>query len=186
MSVSKDGRRILVRRGFDIMLLTLNERGEPTMPPQPLLATPFQEVTATFSPDDKWVAYGSDESGSFEIYVRPFPDVNAGRFRVSTNGGAQPVWSRDGRELFFFGAGEELMGVTVGPGPAWNASAPRQVLPRGYFRGNFAAASTYDVSPDGKRFLMIKRVESTPEGSPITLVVVQNWFEELTRTVPLK
>jgi serine/threonine-protein kinase len=186
MSVSKDGRRIVLRRGFDMMLLTLNERGEPAMPPQPLLTTQFQEVTAALSPDDKWLAYGSDEGGSFEIYVRPFPDVNAGRFQVSTNGGAQPVWSRDGRELFFFAASEELMGVTVGPGPAWNASAPRQVVPRGYFRGNFAAASTYDISPDGKRFLMIKGVEKTPESNPVTLVVVQNWFEELKRTVPLK
>jgi Tol biopolymer transport system component len=186
MSVSKDGRRIIVRRGFDIMLLTLNERGEATKPVEPLLTTQFQEVTATLSPDEKWLAYGSDEGGSFEIYVRPFPDVNAGRFQVSRGGGAQPVWSRDGRELFFFAATEELMGVTVGPGPAWSASAPRQVAPRGYFRGNFAAASTYDVSPDGKRFLMIKGVDSKPDNNPITLVVVQNWFEELRRTVPLK
>jgi len=186
LSVSKDGRRIVLRRGYDIMLLTLNERGEATMPPQPLLASQFQEVTAALSPDDKWLAYGSDEGGSFEIYVRPFPDVNAGRFQVSTNGGVQPVWSRDGRELFFFAASEELMGVTVSPGPAWKASAPRQVAARGYFRGNFAAGSTYDVSLDGKRFLMIKPVENTPESSPVTLVVVQNWFEELKRAVPLK
>jgi serine/threonine-protein kinase len=165
--------------------LTLNERGEPAMPPQPLLTSQFQEVTAALSPDDTWLAYGSDEGGSFEIYVRPFPDVNAARFQVSTNGGAQPVWSRDGRELFFFASSEELMGVTVGPGPAWNASAPRHVLPKGYFRGNFAAASTYDISPDGKRFLMVKRVE-TPESIPVTLVVVQNWFEDLKRAVPLK
>jgi len=186
MSVSKDGRRIIVRREFHMMLVTLNEHGEPAMPPQPLLTSQFQEMTAALSPDDKWLAYGSDEGGSFEIYVRPFPNVSAGRFQVSTNGGAQPVWSRDGRELFFFAASEELMGVTVGPGPSWSASAPRRVAPRGYFRGNPAAASTYDVSPDGKRFLMIKGVEKTPESNPVTLVVVQNWFEELKRTVPLK
>ncbi len=186
LSVSKDGRRIILRRDFDLMLLTLNERGEPAGPPQPLVPTPFREVTGMLSPDDKWLAYGSDESGSFEIYVRPFPDVTAGRFQVSRGGGAQPVWSRDGRELFFFAASEELMGVQVGPGPTWTASAPRQIAPPGYLRGNFAAASTYDISPDGKRFLMIKRVETTPESSPVTLVVVQNWFEELKRTVPVK
>ena len=183
LSVSKDGRRIILRRDLDIMLLTLNDHGERAMPPQPLLASRFREVTAVLSPDDNWLAYGSDESGSFEIYVRPFPDVNAGHFQVSRRGGAQPVWSRDGRELFFFAPSEELMGVTVGPGPEWTASAPRQVAPRGYFRGNFAAASTYDISPDGRRFLMIKR---TAADNPVTLVVVQNWFTELKQRVPTR
>ena len=95
-------------------------------PIQPLVQTPFQEVTGVLSPDDKWLAYGSDESGTFEIYVRPFPDVNAGRAQVSRGGGAQPVWSRDGRELFFFAHTGELMGVEVGTGPTWTASSPRQ------------------------------------------------------------
>ena len=168
------------------MLLTLNDRGEPASPLQPLVQTPFQEVTGVLSPDDKWLAYGSDESGTFEIYVRPFPNVNAGRAQVSRGGGAQPVWSRDGRELFFFAHTGELMGVEIGTGPTWTAGSPRQVAPRGYLRGNFAAASTYDISPDGKRFLMIKRVESTPEDNPLTLVVVQNWLEELKRLVPTR
>jgi eukaryotic-like serine/threonine-protein kinase len=186
MSATRDGRRIVIRRDFDLMLLTLNDRDEPVSAAQPLVQTPFQEVTGVLSPDDKWLAYGSDESGTFEIYVRPFPDVNAGRSQVSRGGGAQPVWSRDGRELFFFASTGELMGVEVGPGSTWTASPPRQVAPRGYFRGNFAAASTYDISPDGKRFLMIKRVEDTPQTNPVTLVVVQNWFEELKRAVPVK
>jgi serine/threonine-protein kinase len=186
LSVSKDGRRIVLRRNFDLMLLTLNDRGEQASPIQPLVQTPFQEVTGVLSPDEKWLAYGSDESGTFEIYVRPFPDVNAGRSQASRGGGAQPLWSRDGRELFFFAPTGELMGVQVGAGPAWTASAPRQILHAGYSRGNFAAASTYDISPDGKRFLMIKRVEDKGESDPVTLVVVQNWFEDLKRLVPLK
>jgi Tol biopolymer transport system component len=82
--------------------LTLNERGGLASSPQPLISSQSQEVTAMLSPDDKWLAYGSDEGGSFEIYVRPFPNVNTGRFQVSRGGGPQPVWSRDGRELFFF------------------------------------------------------------------------------------
>jgi serine/threonine-protein kinase len=187
MSMTKDGRGIVFRRDFDLMLLTLNERGEPVGPPQPLLQTPFQEVSGMLSPDDKWLAYGSDESGAFEIYIRPFPDVNAGRWQVSRGGGLQPLWSRDGRELFFFAAtGGELMGVEVGAGPMWSATPPRQIVRRGYFRGNFAATATYDISPDGKRFLMIKRVEDKRDSDPVTLVVVQNWFEDLKRLVPLK
>jgi serine/threonine-protein kinase len=186
MSLAKDGRRVIVRQDFDIMMLTLNERGGMASPPQPLLSSQSQEVTAMLSPDDKWLAYGSDEGGSFEIYVRPFPNVNTGRFQVSRGGGTQPVWSRDGRELFFFAQSEELMGVQVGAGPAWNATTPRQVAGRGYFRGNFAAASTYDISPDGRRFLMIKRGDIAEGSNPVALVVVQNWFEELKRAVPLR
>jgi serine/threonine-protein kinase len=78
------------------------------------------------------------------------------------------------------------MGVQVGAGPAWNATPPRQVAGRGYFRGNFAAASTYDISPDGRRFLMIKRGDTAEGSNPVALVVVQNWFEELKRAVPLR
>ena len=186
LSSTKDGRRIVIRRGFDLMLLTLNDRGEPAGAIQPLVTTPFQEVTGVLSPDDKWLAYGSDESGTFEIYVRPFPDVNAGRAQVSRGGGAQPVWSRDSRELFFFGPTGGLMGVEVGSGPGWTASPPREILHAGYLRGNFAAASAYDISPDGKRFLMIKRVETETGAQPVNLVVVQNWHEELKRLVPTR
>jgi serine/threonine-protein kinase len=186
LSLSRDGRRLVFRRELDLMLMTLDERGAPAGPIQPLLNEPFQELTGEISPNDKWIAYGSDESGTFEIYVRPFPDVKAGRSQVSRGGGTQPVWSRDGRELFFFSPTGELMGVDVGAGPAWTATPPRRIVPVGYFRGNFAAASTYDISPDGKRFLMIKRVETTPESTPVTLVVVQNWFEELKRLAPTR
>src|SRR6185503_841829 len=186
MSISKDGRRMVVRREFDLKLLMLDDTGKPVGDMQPLVQTQFQEVTGVLSPDDKWLAYGSNESGTFEIYVRPFPDVNAGRAQVSRGGGAQPVWSRDGRELFFFGETGELMGVEVGTGSTWTATAPRAVVHAGYIRGNFAAASSYDISPDGKRFLMIKRVANVPESNPVALVVVQNWFEELKRSVPLK
>ncbi|HVH28315.1 MAG TPA: protein kinase [Vicinamibacterales bacterium] len=137
MSVSRDGRRLVLRRNFDLMLLTLNDRDEPAGPIQPLVQTPFQEVTGVLSPDDKWLAYGSDESGTFEIYVRPFPDVRAGRSQVSRGGGAQPVWSRDGRELFFFASTGELMSRSArdrhGP-PARRVRSLTQVTPAGISR----------------------------------------------------
>ena len=89
------------------------------------------------------------------------------------------MWSRDGRELFFIAENGALMSVRVGEGSAWTAGTPNQVVRPGYFHGNFAAAATYDVSPDGKRFLMIRRRDDEAAATPITLVVVQNWFEEL-------
>ncbi|HVQ17381.1 MAG TPA: protein kinase, partial [Vicinamibacterales bacterium] len=114
LSVTRDGR-ILFRENFDLKLLSSGGRVES------LLETPFREASGAISPDDHWLAYGSDESGTFQIYVRPFPDVKTGRWQVSTSGGSQPAWSRDGKELFFFSDTGELMSVQVGAGTSWTA-----------------------------------------------------------------
>ena len=120
--------------------------------------------------------------------MRPFPDVTGGRSQVSTGGGAQAHWSRNGDELFFVAPDGALMGVRVGGGTTWTASAPAKLIEgRSYYRGDGTNTSrTYDVSPDGKRFLMVKDATDQAPATPLSVVVVQNWSEELKRLVPSK
>jgi serine/threonine-protein kinase len=99
----------------------------------------------------------------------------------------QPLWARNGRELFYVTPTGDVMGVHVGAGPGWTTSAPAKVITaNGYYYGGQGAAATYDVSPDGRRFLMIKQRDPKAETTPTSLVVVQNWLEELKRLVPTK
>jgi serine/threonine-protein kinase len=143
----------------------------------------FAELNAELAPDGRWLAFQSNESGRDEIYVRPFPDVAGGRWQVSTSGGRTPLWARTGRELFYRSADGAVMGVRVEPGPAWRGSPSTQVLPARYFDDSGTTGRTFDVAPDGRRFLMMK--EAGGEGAaPPQMVVVQNWFEELKRLVP--
>jgi len=145
----------------------------------PLLETTFQETYPAISPDGDWLAYVSNESGSEEIYVRPFPDVDAGRWQVSTGGGTQALWARNGQELFFR-SGDAVMAVPVQTEPSFVVGNPEVV-----FEGNYLMAQggpNYDVSLNGERFLMIKPLENASEAPEI--IVVQNWFEELERLSP--
>jgi len=146
-----------------------------------LLKTPFIKTNAEFSPDGRWIVYESNESGRPEIYVRPFPNVDGGHWQVSPGGGTSPVWSRDGKEIFF-----KALGATVGTARLF--SAPVQAAagfsagnPQPLFEGNYPRGGrSYDVSPDGKRFLMIKpapQQNATP--SSATIVVVVHWYREL-------
>jgi eukaryotic-like serine/threonine-protein kinase len=185
-AVSKDGTRVLLSQaaadtGVDVVMLTLEN------PPRihPLLQTPFVERNAELSPDEHWLAYESNESGQFQISVRPFPDVTQGRYQVSAAGGTQPHWARGGGELFYVAPDGALMSVRTSEGTAWKASAPTKVVTRQYFHGGGANFSrTYDVSPDGKRFLMLKDKPSDQAPAPAKVVVVRNWFGELKRLVP--
>jgi hypothetical protein len=123
------------------------------------------------------------EDGRQQVFVRPFPNVDAARTQVSTRGGSQPVWARNGRELFYLAPDGALMSVPVNTG-ATPAVAPSRVFQQTYFDGaGLTAPRTYDVSPDGHRFLMIKAAAAEPS-IPVRMVVVLNWFEELTRAVP--
>ena len=185
---SPDGARLLYQPSNppeDIWMISLD--GPPTSG-MPLLDGPANERGATVSPDGRWLAYESDESGQFEIYVRPFPEVDTGRRQISTGGGTRPRWSRDGRELFYFvpaggpfslGA---LMAVTVERGSNF-AFGRAEML----FQGNYPAPNAgrllYDVSLDGQRFLMIRNAAEA-ESAPPHIVVVENWTEELKRLVP--
>jgi serine/threonine-protein kinase len=148
--------------------------------PRPLLTTPANELHPAISPDAQWLAYDSDESGRAEIYVRPFPDVAAGRWTVSVEGGHSPLWSRDGRELFYVN-GQNLMAVTMPiDGPKLVPGTPTVL-----FSGPFDTTqdNNYDVSPDGTHFIMI---EPDPEEFLHGLHVVLDWSSELERALRAK
>ena len=148
----------------------------------PLLASEFGERNGEVSPNGRWLAYRSNESGTGEIYVRPFPNVDEGRWQISTDGGNQPLWSRDGRELFYR-RGSELWTVPVETKEDFSQGSS-ELLFQGaglFFR---SSERTYDVSPNGERFLMIKESATMEESSQPDVVMVENWFEELKRLVP--
>jgi len=147
--------------------------------PSPFLVTPFDESAPAFSPDGRFLAYVSDESGRPEVYVQPYPDPG-GRWLISTDGGADPIWSAGGRELLYR-SGDEILAVPVQTAPAFNAGTPRRV-----FEGRFEssdAARNYDVSRDGQRFVMVRSDES---GAPPQFYAVFNWFAEVARRAPGK
>jgi serine/threonine-protein kinase len=148
--------------------------------------SPFAERNGTVSPDGRWLAYEANDSGRFEIYVRPFPEVNSGRWQVSTTGGTRPVWARSGQELVYVSPTGALMGVGVAPGPSWAATAPTLVVKEGYFTNLNWWGRSYDISPDGQRFLMIKEGGIDGTATPSSIIVVQHWVEELKRFVPAK
>jgi serine/threonine-protein kinase len=141
----------------------------------PLLTSPAREMSPSVSPNGRWLAYVSDESGRDEVYVRPFPEVAAARWQVSVSGGTMPVWARNGRELFYLNGRGEMSSLALAPGPNFSVGQPRVLFPAGQYviAGN---AGVYDVSPDGNRFLMMRPSTGAGESE---LVVVQNWFEEL-------
>ena len=185
-SISPDGARLVLnesepKTGADLLVLTLDGKSSP----QPLVRTPFYETHGEVSPDGRWLAYQSDESGETQVHVRPFPDAHGGHWQVSASGGAKPVWSPDGSELFYL-AGRAMMAVTIQTAPVFSAGSPTKLFEGRYRPGMSARA--YDVSKDGQRFLMIKESAATAEvsPSPVNMVVVLNWFEELKRLVPPK
>ena len=178
-SISPDGKFLVYHAGAsvsDLRVLSLESEGSP----EPLLASEFSERSGELSPDGRWLAYQSDESGENQIYVRPFPEVDGGRFPISAGGGSEPLWSPDGSEIFYR-AGDRLMAVPVTTEPAFEAGSPEELFTRSYA---VRIGRMYDIHPDGQRFLMVKPAETTEEGSRNDVVLVQNWFEELERLVP--
>jgi serine/threonine-protein kinase len=196
---SSDGRYVLALRGgpadeaagwaggADIGYLDLEGAGDTEGELVPFLATPFQESEASFSPDGRWVAYQSNESGRTEVYVRPFPPAG-GRWQVSDEGGSYARWAHDGSELYYR-TDEGIMVVNVTTtGDSFSASRPR-VLAAGNFMGGFTGIAVggtnfadYDVAPDG-RFVMFPRAGEEAPNVQLARVVV-NWFPELQRLVP--
>jgi hypothetical protein len=149
--------------------------------PKPSLRTPSMETNSHFSPNGRWLVYVSNESGRREVYVQPFPGPS-GKSKISTEGGDEPVWSRDGRELFYR-SGDTMLAVAITTQPAFVAGLPRRLFD-GHYEGTGTGTSGYDVSADGRRFLMIQPAE--PE-QPVTQInVVLNWSEELKAKVPAK
>jgi len=148
--------------------------------PEPLVVTPFNERSPVLSPDGHWFAYVSDESGQDEVYVSSFEGSRA-RYKVSIDGGVEPNWARDGRTLFYR-SGESLMSVDVETTGRFVAGRPREILSGPYALDEFGTAS-YDVSPDGRRFLMVQQATSSTSES---MEVVLNWFSELERLLAAK
>lgn len=162
--------------GWDIWVLPMegdNSSGPELRKPQVFLNSSFEETAPAFSPDGRWMAYGSDESGHEEIYVRPFPGPGA-RVQISSGGGRAPAWARNGRELFFSNSGK-ILAVSVTLSPDFRADTPTVL-----FEGNYHFI--FDVAPDARRFAMIQFDEG--ESVPSTIHVVLNFFDELRRRVP--
>ena len=149
-----------------------------------LTRTPFSERNGTISPNGRWLAYSADDSGQHEIYVRPFPKADTGRWPVSTGGGVQPRWSHAGGELFFRTLSDTLMHVAVHSASAWNASPPAKLFEmQAYFLGSANGFTPYDLSANDRQFLLIKPDPLEARTSSSRMILVQNWTEELKRLV---
>jgi len=186
-SVSADGRHVFMSEAraasaTDIMVLDLSRSPSE---PRPLLDSKFAERNAELSPNGRWLAYDSNDAGPLQVYVRPFPEVGRERRQVSNAGGSGPRWSKDGKELFYLAADGALMSVQVGSGTTWNPGPPVPIVKASdsYFRASIVGR-TYDVSPDGKRFLRVKNPIGQAAGTPASIVVVRNWIEEVKARVP--
>jgi len=186
-SWSRDGKNLVVSEftslagQMDVGLVSME--GDHVR--KPLLQEKYSENDPRISPDGRWMAYASNESGKSEVYVRPFPDLNKGRWQISTSGGNTPLWSPQGRELYYH-IGDAAMAVPVETEPAFKPGKPTVL-----FRGtkNLSSAGidmtdfTYwDVHPDGKRFLTLK--EAATE-APRKINIVLNWLDELKQRVPV-
>jgi serine/threonine-protein kinase len=178
--VSPDGKLVLFSRpkqgqSTDIWMLPLIGDRKP----QPLLASPANEDWPVLSPDGRWLAYVSNESGRDEVYVQPFPDLN-GKWQISSEGGGEPAWARNGKELFYRN-GEKLMVASIQTQPNFSSGAPRLLFhttaePGALSRPNF------DVALNGEQLLMVQ----TPQSGQTKFNVVLNWIEEVKQRVPLK
>jgi hypothetical protein len=144
--------------------------------PVPFLRSEFNELFGQLSPDTHWMAYTSDESGQREVYVRPFP-VGEGQWKISIAGGQEPRWRGDGKELFFAGSDGKMMGVAVkavaGDRPSFEAEAPQPLFEAHLTQSGRDVVFEYDVTADGKRFLL-DTVGSGSASTPV-LTVVSNW-----------
>ena len=178
---SADGRTLVFWRGQgnpDVGLLSM----EGDRPSELLLATESAEFGPSISRDGNWIAYTSAETGQPEVYVQRFPGLGD-KLPISTDGGQQPVWSPDGSELFYRGP-RGMMAVPVETEPMFSAGDPEVLFEQQYYF--FRTSRTYDVAPHG-RFLMIKAGAPTDSDAAPTaqIVLVEHWFEELKRLVPV-
>jgi Tol biopolymer transport system component len=176
------------RGASDLMILGLDEdgpvRSDSRLVLKPITKTPFEESNAAFSPDGRWLAYQSNSSSRFEVYVQPFPSGR--QLLVSTGGGGEPVWGPDNRELFYRSPDGAVMRVAISDSTPLTASTPTRLFAGSSYAvaGRSYFLNTYDISPDGKRFLMMKNGERTDRAPTVErIIVVQDWLEELTAKV---
>jgi eukaryotic-like serine/threonine-protein kinase len=181
--LSPDGQWLLMRQGGnvgaggrDILGVRL---GRDTVP-VPVVSTRYDEDAIALSPDGRWLAYQSDETGTVEVFIRPFPSTDAGKWQVSSGGGTAPLWSRDGHELFYLSSGNDMMSVRVGTGATLTPGQPTMLfhIPPDLLAVETTYYTPWDVAPDG-RFLMARRVDQGPGAPAQTYVVVENFSAEL-------
>jgi eukaryotic-like serine/threonine-protein kinase len=172
--------------GYDVLTMPVEgseKSGWKPGQPKPFVNTTFNEVVPAFSPDGKWIAYQSNESGVYEIYVRPFPGPG-GRWQISAGGGTYPEWSRDGKELFYRAPNRDMMAANY----AESSDSFRADKPRVWSSGQFTSrqsAFTFSLHPDGKRFAILKAPGADTVATPITKVnFIFNFFDELRAKVP--
>lgn len=174
---SGDGDILMFRPGTDTV-------------PSPLLTGAYQESAPAVSPDGRWIAYSSNESGRSEIYVRPFPDAGSGRWPVSIDGGRYPRWAHSGRELVFESQGPDpsLMAVSVESEPTFKAGSPVALFPTDAFVSNGLVGTVSSITPDDQHFVFGLAREAGASGGGAAempdVILVNNFFEELKRIVP--
>ncbi|MEP7325527.1 MAG: protein kinase [Gemmatimonadota bacterium] len=147
---------------------------------RPLVANPgFDEAAPTLSPDGKWLAYESNETGRMEVYIRPFPNTEGGKWQVSTDGGQAPLWAHGGREIFFVDGNRNMVVTPVAGGMSPGLGERRVLFRMGVdlYLGEPENYTPFDISPDDKRFIMVRQAATAPEKP--TFILVENWFEEL-------
>ena len=185
--VTPDGTRVVLfeatrAQSRDLRLLTL----APALQVAPLLETSFEERNGAVSLDGRWLAYESNRSGRYEIYVQPFTSGSEGLWKISAAGGVQPLWAPRGGELFYLAPDGALNGVAIDArGGSWATGATTRLLEGRYFTGAGNVGRQYDVTTDGQRFLRIKDDPANADSST-QIIVIQNWFEELKSKVPTK
>jgi hypothetical protein len=166
----------------DIYAVRLGQESRAT----PLLAEEFGERSPALSPDGSWLAYTSNETGDYEVYLRPFPDVDSRRWQISTGGGVQPVWSKDGRELFYIDPDRRMVAARVQASGGFDVE-DRTVLfqvPEQMVGADLPQSGKYDVSPDGRRFIMARAVADVDSASfSDDWILVNGFLEELVRAV---
>jgi eukaryotic-like serine/threonine-protein kinase len=156
---------------LDLDLWTFPMDGQAERKPVPYLTTPAREDQAEFSPDGRFVAYTSTEAGDPEVYVQPFPNASEGKWLISNGGGAEPHWSRDGKELFYF-AGQTLMAAPISLQPTFSNGSPARLFEAPVQPWYINDSDRSQVAPDGRRFLLLVPADKNA-APPIDVVV--NW-----------
>ena len=178
---SRDGRWLVLRTsasatgGGDVLGL---KAGDTTL--VPLVATAATEFYPALSPDGRFLAYASNESGAMEVYVRPFPETATAKWQVSTAGGTEPVWAKSGRELFYVNGKSEMVSAEIRPGAAFSVGEQHVLFSTAPFVRS-GAFQSYAVAPDDRRFLMVREGDASQQGE---LVLAEHWLQELKTRAP--
>jgi eukaryotic-like serine/threonine-protein kinase len=177
---SPDGRWLVLRTDNGATgagdLVGVRTSGDTT--PVPLVASPFSELHPAVSPDGRWLAYTSIESGTNEVYVRPFPATTGGRWQVSNGGGLEPRWSSSGRELFYLDGGPHLVAAQIRPGPSFEVTELKPLFDASEYAMD-PYHQSYDVMPGGRGFVFFRPRQANRAAGGVTVIEAENWFAEV-------